>query len=92
MRYVVAYDVASDARRLRLSRLMEGYGRRIQKSLFDCNLDAEQIAALTKAIAEVLNKKTDRCHVFRLCAECAQMTQRTGKELEPRTTGAFVIS
>jgi CRISPR-associated protein Cas2 len=36
--YVVTYDIPSDKRRKKVSDLLEGYGRRVQYSVFECVL------------------------------------------------------
>ncbi|MBR8835369.1 MAG: CRISPR-associated endonuclease Cas2 [Stigonema ocellatum SAG 48.90 = DSM 106950] len=36
--YVVAYDVPCDKRRKKISDLLEGYGQRVQYSVFECLL------------------------------------------------------
>lgn len=38
MVYVVSYDIASDRTRRKLAKLLEGYGVRIQYSVFECRL------------------------------------------------------
>ena len=35
MFYLICYDVVNDRRRNRVSRLLEGYGLRVQKSVFE---------------------------------------------------------
>ena len=36
--YVVAYDIPNDKRRKKVSDLLEGYGKRVQYSVFECQL------------------------------------------------------
>lgn len=38
MLYVVAYDIPCDKRRKKVSDLLEGYGQRVQYSVFECVL------------------------------------------------------
>lgn len=38
--YVVVYDIPCDKRRKKVSDLLEGYGRRVQYSVFECVLSA----------------------------------------------------
>ena len=37
-RYVVSYDISSQKERSRVSRVLAGYGFRVQKSVFECSL------------------------------------------------------
>ena len=36
--YVVVYDIPNDKRRKKVSDLLEGYGQRVQYSVFECTL------------------------------------------------------
>ena len=52
---VVVYDISDDRRRLRLSNLLEGYGRRVQYSVFECFLSTtalKQMYAAAKAVTD----------------------------------------
>lgn len=52
MFYLVTYDV-SDRRALRrTARLMNAFGTRVQKSVFECHLTASQFAHLRRRIEE----------------------------------------
>jgi CRISPR-associated protein Cas2 len=48
MFYLVCYDVIHDRRRGRVSRLSEGYGLRVQKSVFECVLTPDQYELLQR--------------------------------------------
>jgi len=37
-KYVVAYDVADDAEREKVAKILQGFGDRVQKSVFECRL------------------------------------------------------
>ena len=48
MFYLICYDVVNDRRRNRVSRLLEGYGLRVQKSVFECVLTPDQYELLQR--------------------------------------------
>jgi len=52
--YVIAYDIADDDTRLRLARLLEGWGRRGQRSVFECRLDPRDLPGLEGQIGDAL--------------------------------------
>lgn len=52
--YLVAYDIASDRRRRRVARVLESFGRRIQESLFEARLDADEVAEVRSRLGELL--------------------------------------
>lgn len=40
-RYLIAYDITCDKERYRVSKILEGFGFRIQESVFECDLDSK---------------------------------------------------
>jgi len=48
--YVFAYDVASDARRYRVAKLLEGRGVRVQESVFEVRGTHEEAVGLASAL------------------------------------------
>nr|WP_299041656.1 CRISPR-associated endonuclease Cas2 [uncultured Thermosynechococcus sp.] len=44
--YVICYDRSSNKRRKKISDLLEGYGRRVQYSVFECVLSPQKYAEL----------------------------------------------
>ena len=42
MFYIIAYDIPCNQRRKKISDLLEGYGRRVQYSVFECDLAADK--------------------------------------------------
>lgn len=48
--YVIAYDLTGDRERDRLSKVLEGFGVRAQKSVFECRLTKSGEATLRRKI------------------------------------------
>ncbi len=46
MTAIVAYDVSSDRRRTRLAAYLQGWGHRIQESVFQLRLEADDLSAV----------------------------------------------
>lgn len=91
MNYVVAYDIVDDRRRNRVARFLEGWGHRVQKSIFECKLSAEELDEVRIKLKEILALPEDRCHIYRLCAECVAKRLVLGEALEPEPTAAVVV-
>ena len=66
---VIAYDTPNDRTRRRLSTILEGYGNRVQDSLFECWLDAGQLENLLQRLRPALNARTDKLRVCVLCGK-----------------------
>ena len=48
--WVVAYDSPSNKRRRKLAKLLEGYGERLQWSVFECRLQPHQLRRLRQGL------------------------------------------
>ena len=76
--WVVSYDI-SDGRRLRrIARIMERFGKRVQKSVFECWLTDNDRGELEKALAEVLIVPPDNVRFYPLCKDCREMALDVG--------------
>lgn len=59
VRLLVAYDVADDLRRTRLSSVLQSYGDRIQYSVFLIDVTAAQKVRLCRDVAGVIDGQED---------------------------------
>jgi CRISPR-associated protein Cas2 len=67
---VIAYDVADDARREKVSALLEDFGRRVNYSVFECLLDGEELDRLRGQLRERIDHRRDRIVFYRVCETC----------------------
>ena len=58
--WIVAYDSPSDQRRRKLSQLLQGYGQRLQWSVFECRLREDQFHALRWQLERRIDSGQDR--------------------------------
>jgi CRISPR-associated protein Cas2 len=68
MFYLVCYDIVSDRRRQKISQLLEAYGLRVQKSVFECVLDEKQYQNLSQRLLRLVNKREDQVRFYPLSA------------------------
>jgi CRISPR-associated protein Cas2 len=75
MFYLICYDIADDRRRDRVSRFLEGYGLRIQKSVFECVLTPDQSALLQRRLQtpRYLNPSEDQIRFYPMSPRHRQM-------------------
>ena len=78
MFFVVSYDVVNDRRRARLHKLLKGYGQRVQRSVFECILDAAAVSSMKEKIHEVIDSKTDSVRYYALCTPCSHKVEVKG--------------
>ncbi len=68
--YLICYDIVKDSRRTKVAHLLEGYGLRVQKSVFEVVLDEQQLEKLQKKLLKYLNKREDQLRFYPLSAHC----------------------
>lgn len=68
--HLITYDVRDPKRLRRVAKKLEGYGTRIQYSVFRCRLDRISLEKLHWELNQILDK-TDDLLVIPLCGECA---------------------
>lgn len=68
--YVIAYDVADNKRRNRISRLLGRHGVRINFSIFECMLTPVELEKLMEAMIGKIDRKTDSVIYYPLCLDC----------------------
>jgi CRISPR-associated protein Cas2 len=60
IRYLVSYDISNPKRLRRVARALEGFGVRLQYSVFECALDDMRLAMLKAALQPILNHDEDQ--------------------------------
>jgi len=66
---VVSYDITDDRRRRRIFKLMEGYGSRVQYSVFECELNPVQVKELRGKLKKLMAPRQDSVRFYVLCAD-----------------------
>ena len=71
MLVIVTYDVSTETRegrrRLRrVAKLCEGVGQRVQKSVFECQVDLVRFEELERRLLEEINKEEDNLRIYRI--------------------------
>lgn len=72
MLVLIAYDVADAKRLRRVARVMQSYGVRVQRSVFECRISYKHLDELMKKISSVIKHREDRVHLYRLCDTCQE--------------------
>lgn len=76
--YVVAYDIPDDKRRAKIHKLLLGYGKWTQYSLFECFLTRKDMVLLQAKLAQHLVAATDSVRFYPLCASCVSKVETVG--------------
>lgn len=75
---IIAYDTPSDRRRRKLARLLDDYGVRVQKSVFEAWLDGTQLRWLVRHLEDLVDPQEDRVYIITACATCRGDVVRMG--------------
>lgn len=70
--WVIAYDIADDRTRQRVDRYLQGWGDRVQYSVFEAYLTPAQARRIAATVTSWLNLETDSLRLYPLCAWCQQ--------------------
>ena len=72
--YLVSYDIVKDSRRNRVSKLLEVYGRRSRKSVFEILVNKSQYEKLKHRLEKMLNLKEDQLRFYFIPKHCRRKT------------------
>lgn len=75
---VISYDIVNDRRRLRLAKILTNYGARVQKSVFEVQVDDRQYLQLKKKIEETIDHVDDSVRYYFLCGRCLGNVEVSG--------------
>jgi len=78
MLVMISYDVVDDKKRLSLMKFLKDYGDRVQKSVFECNLDPKTYQQVKANAEKIINKRKDRVRYYRFCKGCADRVEISG--------------
>jgi CRISPR-associated protein Cas2 len=79
MLYLISYDVTDDNQRRHVMEALKDFGRRVQYSVFECNLDERALEELLGRLEFEIDRATDSCRLYRVCEGCAGEVRILGK-------------
>src|SRR5437763_4425830 len=88
--YVIAYDIRDDKRRTKVHKILLGYGKWTQYSLFECFLTRKDLILLQSKLGEYLINTEDSVRFYPLCANCVAKVETIG-DPPPKDELLFVV-
>lgn len=82
--YVVAYDIPDDRRRKKIADLLEGYGKRVQYSVFECLLTQAKYDELLSKLKKRVKLSEDSVRFYPLSRQSLRQVETWGGQ--PLTT------
>lgn len=81
---VIIYDISDNKRRRLLSDLLEGFGTRVNRSVFECNITSKKkLNKLKAGIEKIVENKTDSVRLYSLCLSCIEKSEGLCDEPHP---------
>ncbi len=78
MFYVIVYDISCDKRRKKVADLLEGYGARVQYSVFECVLDRAQYRQLGDRLKKRIKLDEDSIRIYPITRNTLQQVETWG--------------
>ena len=91
MLVLVVYDILDDKRRTKLATFLEGYGRRVQRSVFECYLSLGEMAALHEQIGRRVKADEDNVRLYWVPVDALPRTLTIGSDLPEPPPEAHII-
>lgn len=70
--YLVCFDIVNDKTRYRAAKCLLKYGTRVQKSVFECILDARQFVKMKSELEKIISFEQDSVRYYLLCKRCEE--------------------
>lgn len=90
MMVVVMYDIPDDKRRSKVATFLEGYGRRVQKSVFECFVSLSEMQRLCDQVQKRVKVPDDNVRFYWIAADALPRTLTIGSE-SPQPPPSFYI-
>nr|WP_243237939.1 CRISPR-associated endonuclease Cas2 [Roseburia zhanii] len=81
--YVISYDVVNDRKRRKISKILEGYGKRVQYSVFESILARSDFTKMYHELLAVdIDAETDSIYFYSICSNCEKKKVVIGRKRE----------
>jgi len=80
MNYFFSYDVVDTRRRYQISKELEKFGLRVQKSFFQCDVPTLKAHEIKNALLSIIIEKEDSLLFYPVCDNCAGKARMIGNK------------
>ena len=96
MNILLSYDVRTESkegrRRLRkVAKICEGYGQRVQLSVFECTVTDVQMERMKQRLLAIIDDKEDSLRIYRLLGERKNVVESFGREMYIPFTDPLIL-
>ena len=91
MTFLVAYDICHPRRLHRVAKVCEDYGLRVQKSVFEAELEAETFKDFWREVGEEMDPAEDFLVAYVICKSCLRRVKTKGVGVRPEKVICYVV-
>ena len=89
--YVISYDVPCDRRRKKISNLLEGYGERVQYSVFECILTLKKLEELRVKLRKHFQEESDSIRFYPISQHTFNQVEAWGTTGITKLPGSTIV-
>ncbi len=89
--YLIVYDIPCDKRRKKVSDFLEGYGKRVQYSVFECILNQKKYNELKKQLRQQVKLSEDSVRFYPLSRHTLNQIETWGGVPITELPGSTII-
>lgn len=91
MLVLVVYDIPDDKRRQKLATFLEGYGRRVQWSVFECFIPLPEMKKLYAQVKRRVKPSEDNVRFYWIAADCLPRALTIGSSLPEPPPKLYIV-
>jgi CRISPR-associated protein Cas2 len=91
MLVLIVYDIPDDKRRQKLATFLEGYGRRVQFSVFECFISLPQMKKLYEKVKKQVKPSEDNVRFYWITADCLTKAYTIGSEPPQPPPDVYIV-
>ncbi len=88
--YVISYDISKDKIRNKVASELENYGKRVQYSVFECELTEEKLKKLYAKLLKLCAEEGS-IRIYVICENCRKKIRMIGTVTEVKRQEAVII-
>ena len=91
MFYVISYDITDDQRRVKVAEILLDFGKRVQYSVFEAELDEKLFENLKNRLQKVISDQEDNIRIYPICKGCKKTIEVLGKGVNSEELEIYIV-
>jgi CRISPR-associated protein Cas2 len=88
---IICYDITLNKKRNKVAALLEQYGTRRNKSVFECMVTESQLKKIRAELLRWIEPQTDTILIYRVCLNCYVQSETLGKQTPPALGSVLMV-